>query len=409
MFRFRLLIASTLVFMGSAAVFIAYGNTAPRTLYITPQGAGGRDGSSWETAGTLSDLPTLVARAGAGGRVLLRADLGAYKIAEPIPLNQGGSTNQPVTVEGVDSSGNPMKAMIVGTRSDPYSVDGAPGSAVFRLEHGANHLRFEHLSFRNQGNGCFHAAADIRDLVIEHVDAKNVRRFLEDLAARTAPSATIDGLTIRNVEVKGFSKGAVRLQYNTHGVLMEDVVGDSERQDGDNFSEGVSLEGTVHDVVFRRVTMRNSQDTLHEYWNGDGFATERNTYHIRFEDTVSSGNTDAGYDLKSDDTVLIGALAEDNKKNYKMWGRGISISNCVGRQPHVRGGTGGQDQVEITPGADVVIAACKFSDSDPSSTIFHVEAKASLTVLDTSVMKDPAARLSLVVEGGALIFKGENW
>lgn len=408
MFCSRMLATAAIVIMCSVVPFTAHG-VPKKILYITPQGAGNRDGTSWESAGTLSKLSELIARAGPDGRVLLRSDLGIYKTANSIAIRHGGSADHPVTVTGVDGFGNPKNAVIVGTRSDPYRANGAPGSAVFRLEHGANHLRFEHLSFRNQGDGCFHVAADIRDLAIDHVEATNVRRFLEDYAAADLTSATIDGLSIRNVEVKGFSKGAVRLQYDTHDVLMEDVVGDSERQDGDNFAEGVALEGTVHNVVFRRVTMKNAEDTLHKYWNGDGFTTELNTYHIRFENTVATGNTDAGYDLKSNDVELIGAVAEDNKQNFKMWGREIFIKDCIGRKPHRRGGTGAQDQAEILRGADVVISACKFSDFDPATVVFHVETKARLTVIGTSIEKNPAAKLSSVAPGGALVFEGQNW
>jgi hypothetical protein len=44
------------------------------TLYISPTGAGLRDGSSLANAGTLANLNAFVAAAGAGGQVLLRAD-----------------------------------------------------------------------------------------------------------------------------------------------------------------------------------------------------------------------------------------------------------------------------------------------------------------------------------------------
>jgi hypothetical protein len=378
---------------------------APNTFYITPQGAGERDGSNWANAGTLVNLPVLIGRAGPDGKVLMRADLGSYKTANPIAFRVGGAPGRPVTVSGVDGSGRPMKAQIVGTRVDPYTPGGPQGSDVFRLGAGANHLRFEYLSFRNQGNGCFYLAGDIRDLAIVNVDATNVRRFVENQASRAATSASVDGLTVRNVEVNGFSKGAIRLQYDSHNVVLEDVVGDSQRQDRDDFAEGVALQGTVHDVLFRRVIMRNSHDTLHEYWNGDGFATERDTYNLRFEDTIASGNTDAGYDLKSSSVVLVNALAEDNKHNFKMWGRDITIKHCIGRAPHRRGGTGIQDQMEILAGADVVMTDCRLSDSDPATTIFHVQNGARLTVGTTSVSKDPAARMSLVDAGGMLVLK----
>src|SRR5690349_2415776 len=49
------------------------------TAYASPNGAGRRDGSNWANAGTLSALNALLARAGPSGRVLLRADMGAYE------------------------------------------------------------------------------------------------------------------------------------------------------------------------------------------------------------------------------------------------------------------------------------------------------------------------------------------
>jgi hypothetical protein len=205
--------------------------------------------------------------------------------------------------------------------------------------------------------------------------------------------------------VRGFSKGAIRLQYDTHNVVLEDIIGDSERQDRDNFAEGIALEGTVHDVLLRRVTMRNSQDTLHEYWNGDGFTAEKDTYRIRFEDTMASGNTDGGYDLKSNETMLLRAVAEDNKHNFKLWGKDVTIDSCIGRGPHRRGGTGVQDQMEILKGADVTITRCEFSDSDPMTTVFHVENDARLTVENTRVSKHPTGTRSLVEQGGTLVLK----
>jgi hypothetical protein len=398
---------SRLAFAAAFACFAATATSgrgqASNTFYITPHGAGDRDGSSWANAGTLANLAVLIGRAGPDGKVLLRADLGSYRTANPIAFRVGGAPGHPVTISGVDGSGRLMKARIVGTRVDPYRPDGPPGSDVFRLGTGANHLRFEHLSFRNQGNGCFYLAGNIRDLAIANVDATNVRRFIENQASGTAASASVDGLTVRDVEVNGFSKGAVRLRYDSRNILLENVVGDSQRQDGDDFAEGVALQGTVHDVIFRRVTMRNSHDTLHEYWNGDGFATERDTYNLRFEDTVGSGNTDAGYDLKSNSVVLVNALAEDNKHNFKMWGRNISLEHCIGRGPHRRGGTGVQDQIEILAGADVVMTDCRLSDNDPLTTVFHVQKGARLTVGTTSVSKDPAAKMSLVEAGGELV------
>src|SRR5262249_10625564 len=125
-------------------------------------------------------------------------------------------------------------------------------------------------------------------------------------------------------------------------------------------------------------------------------------YRIRFEDTVAAGNTDAGYDIKSSDVQLVRAVAEDNKHNFKFWGRAIVLSDCTGRSPRLRGGTGVQDQMEIAQGADVAVTNCRFIDTDPSTTIFHVETGARLRVTNSIVSKNEDARMSLVAEGGVL-------
>ena len=61
--------------------------------------------------------------------------------------------------------------------------------------------------------------------------------------------------------------------------------------------------------------------------------------------------------------------------------------------------------MEILRGADVTITRCEFSDSDPMTTVFHVETEARLTVEDTRVSKHPTAPNSLVEQGGTLILK----
>src|SRR3546814_6784759 len=44
--------------------------------------------------------------------------------------------------------------------------------------------------------------------------------------------------------------------------------------------------------------MRNALDTVNDYRNGDGFATERGTYDITLRNVIATGNSDGGLDLK---------------------------------------------------------------------------------------------------------------
>lgn len=338
------------------------------TIYIKPTATGQADGGSVEDAMGIGQLNSAIARAGAGGTVVLLSDFGPYHLKGSISLYNGGENSAPVSIVGQTSEGMPMPAEIIGTRPEQFSPDMPAGNETFRLMPGADHLEFRDLAFENVGSA-FRAGGDISDITIEDVTASNVRRFFEDYPSGSNRTATIDGLTIRDVDVEGFSRNVIRLRDDSRNILIEDVRGDSQRQDGDDLAVGVHLEGTVHDVVIRRVTMENAQTSSDGYWNGDGFATERGVYGVLFEDTVARGNADGGYDLKSTDTVLLNPVAERNGRNFRFWGE-VEIYNALGLDPHHHGGSvGGQKQVQILNGADVLMVGGSFADSGSATVV----------------------------------------
>ncbi|SDY66807.1 hypothetical protein SAMN05661080_04222 [Modestobacter sp. DSM 44400] len=348
-------------------------------LYVAPQAAGSGDGSSWADAGELADLPDLVSQRPGGGEIWLRADTGPYQVEDSLRISAGGADGSPVVVRGVDVDGRPSPAVLQGTRTSPYDPDGESGGDVFSLRGGASHLVFRDLAFENVDNA-FLAAGDATDLVIADTSATNVRRFFENAKSDQEPSADVSGLVIRDVTVTGFSKRVVRLRYGSNDVLLEDVIGDSQQQDGDDFAIGVHLQDDVHNVMLRRVTMSNTRDSLHDYWNGDGFATERDVHDITFEDTTASGNTDAGYDLKSTQTTLVDATSRDNKRNFRFWADDLTARGCQGLDPHKRGGSSSQAQVWLGKGARVQLDGCTFRDTDPETVVFVLEPDARLSV-----------------------------
>lgn len=339
------------------------------TVYISPTGAGSADGSSWANAAKISQLSTMIGKAGAGGTVLLRADQGAYNLTSMVSITKGGLDGAAVTIRGADGSGAAMAAQIVGTRDIAKGID---GNEVFRLGTGANNLTFENLQFNNIGNGAFRIAADVNNLNIHSVKAYNVQRFIEDYVSGTATTASVNGLVVQNVEVHGYSKGVVRLQYNSRNVVLDNVFGDSERQSHDNFAMGVALDGTVHDVLIRSTTMANNYNTNGSYWNGDGFATEGGVYRVTFQDTVSVGNTDGGYDIKSKDTTLINAYASGNKRNFRIWSDSVTIKGAIGEDPHRYGGSGSQVQVWLADNAKLAISDSQFLHTPSGSAVFEL-------------------------------------
>lgn len=369
---------------------------------IAPAATGQGAGDSWSEAAPLSALPVLLSKASPGTEFWLLADAGPYRLSGPMELTNGGTRGEPVVVRGVDRDGGPMAAELVGTRSEPYSPDGEPGKEAFRLLAGADHLVFQDLGFRNIGNGCFRVGSDVAGLTIRRVTATNVRRFIENHVSGDEETATISGLTVSDVTATGFSRAFARIQYDSHDLLFEDVSGDSEGQDGDPFAQGIQLAGTTHGAVFRDVSMINAVSTFGEYWNGDGFSAEKETYDLRFERTYAAGNTDAGYDLKSRSTTLVDATASDNKRNFRFWGE-ITVESCVGEEPRKRGGTGTQAQVHATREAVVALRDCEFSDSDSETIVFDVDGHAFLDVTSTTVVHAPEGRLETVESNADLM------
>lgn len=331
------------------------------SLYISPAGSGDKSGSDINNAASIGSLNTLIGKAGPGGEVLLLADRGDYNVTGILGITRGGAAGEPVVVRGIDSGGNAMAAHFTGSRPPDWQAGDASGNELFKLGAGADDLIFRDLRIDNVGTA-FRVTADLGNLHIENVDANNVRRFFEDYASTPSGTATISGLTIRDVDVKGFSRTAIRLQYDTNNVVIDNVTADMAGQTGDDLPAGVHLDGTVHNVTLNRVVMENIQSTAGAYFNGDGFGTERGVYDVRFVDTIARGNSDGGYDLKSSGTLIVRALSEENGRNYRLWGEATLIDS-VGLNPVLRGGISEQNQLWLDDAANVTVIGGHFDDA----------------------------------------------
>jgi hypothetical protein len=381
---------TSLVRAASAAVKATTESDAA-AAFVAPKALGRGDGSSRKNAADLRRLNQLIKRAEPGDTIELAS--GVYQVHQSISLSGGGAPGAPITIRGAAGGQSPM---LVGTRAHPYDPAADPGLPLFRLGVGANHLVFTNLECQNIGNGCFVVTAPISGLLISSIDATNVRRFFEHAAKAGVGDASINGLEISSVNVRGFSKGAIRIRYDSHDIRISDVFGDSQRQDGDDFAIGVHLLDKVHDVLIERVTMNNARDTLHAYWNGDGFAAESGVHDLRIINTSASGNTDAGYDIKAKNVTMIDAEAADNKRNFRLWGSEVVLEDCHGTDPRLRGGTGTQVQVHAPDHAEVELIGCSFIDSDEDTIVFQVDDQAHLVVRDTAVERSGDGVMSLV-------------
>ena len=370
------------------------------SLYISPAGSGDKSGRDIDNAASIGSLNTLIGRAGPGGEVLLLADQGSYNVTGILGLTRGGTEGHPVVVRGIDSGGNAMPAHFSGSRPADWQAGDASGNELFKLGMGADNLEFRDLKIDNVGTA-FRVTADISNLHIENIDAKNVRRFFEDYASAPSGTATITGLTIRDVDVQGFSRAAIRIQYDTSNVVIDNVTADMAGQTGDDLPAGVHLDGTVHNVTLNRVVMENIQSSAGAYFNGDGFATERGVYDVRFVDTVARGNSDGGYDLKSSGTLIVRALSEENGRNYRLWGEATLIDS-VGLNPVLRGGISEQNQLWLDDSARVTVIGGRFDDAGSRTKVISSQGLLTLqgVAITRSELSTLATRDSLPGLGG---------
>lgn len=399
--------AETRVRSVPSPVQIAVGS-AVVVRHITPSGAGLHNGSTVGDAGTLHDLPAFVEEVGPGGEVWVHGGFGTYGVQTPVTISAGGEPGNPVVIRGVgQDGGSTVRAVLTGTRSYPWAFELPEGSDGFVLTTGADHLQFRNLDFANL-RVAFGVDAPVADLVIEDVRADRVRHLI-------FTQVTVSGLTVRRTQGSGYLK-MFYLGADTHAVLLEDVLGDALGQTN-AFPMGVQLDGTTHDVTMRRVTMRNHRSNKTKatvYWNGDGFSAEEATYDLLYEDTTATGNTDAGYDIKSRSARLVCATAADNKQNYRLRHRGVTLTGSVSENPVRRGGTGLQVHVQAnaTPGeaiVPVVLQDCRVTDTGPASAesvVFLAENGAIIDVTGGSVQYSAGGVLVSEVNGGVVNLNG---
>jgi hypothetical protein len=302
------------------------------TIYIAPDGSG--DGSSWSAAASLGDIERLVREVEPGGEILLAADRGPYQAGEGFDIDAGGAAGLPVRIRGVNSAtGAPMPAILRGARGGDEA-----GAEGFRLGRGANHLHFSHLAFQAVGNGCFRVCAPLSHLIIEDCAFDDVYRFLENTRADGQSHASLLDFVVRRCRGARVERGFLRIRYASRRGLIEDCEAQGLANEGGHIPAGCAVDDRAGDITYRRCVMSGFQQwRAGDYWNGDGFSDEENNFGIRYEACVGRGSTDGGFDCKSRDVVLTDCVAEDNKRNFRIWSDRARLTRCISRNPNFRG------------------------------------------------------------------------
>lgn len=338
-------------------------------IHVTPDGAG--DGSSWSAAASFSAIADLIEHLEPGGEVLIAADRGEYALEDAVEIARGGRASQEVRIRGVSAAtGAPMAALVRGDRA------GDEGPEAFKLLRGASHVKFSHFDFRDIGNGAFRVAGPVSNVTIEDCAFENIYRFFENTAGDGEGHASIDGLVLRRCRGSRVERGFLRIRYNSRNGLIEDCAAQGTTNDGGRIPVGCALDDRASHITYRRCAMAGFQQINGgEYWNGDGFSDEPDNANIRYEACEARGSTDGGFDCKSRDVVLTDCIAEDNKRNFRIWSDRATLTSCTSRDPNFRGRDanenasachiwiGGEEDIEID------IANLTISDHDATPII----------------------------------------
>jgi hypothetical protein len=372
-----------------AYIAVARAGAVRNAIYIAPAASGLGDGSSWSNAASLASLNDLIAQArGSGAEIWLRADAGVYSDGART-INQGGTAAAPVIIRGVNVDGTPGYATFRGNRSAPYVPPAVPldffRTCVFGLATGANYLHFAYLALVNSNNGLIRTINAVSGIVVEDIALTNVRHGIN------GQSASFNGITIRRLVARGYSKRAIILASSSNAILVEYCDLDSQQQDKDNFAGGVVFDGTAHDALVRHVRAANHYSSLGGYWNADAFSSERGNYNLAFEDCEAAGDTDGGWDLKSRSTTLLRCVSRDNKRNNRLWGE-ITLTSCQGISPFKRGGSGASYQIGAYDRSFIRVITSTFSQVS-SARPFYVEKSGFLAM-------DAATQAATVRPGG---------
>lgn len=431
-----------------SALMLAMGSGEPPpvglTRYIAPTVQGTGDGTSWANAAALADINTMIGQAGANGTVAIASHLGDYSQTTTIPLSAAGAPGYFVTITGMNGSGNPSEAKIVGNRTAwaspasepavPLDTSGYGGNTLFSAVAGVGHLAFKNLRIERVGRIIDFSGVTASGFLFEDIEGFNVRDGFY-----TSATSVVSNVTIRRVNGVGYSKKFVRFHGECSNWVIEDFDFDSRWQDRDQFAVGIECQHNAHGLIVRRGQAGNCHSTTGTYFNGDGMSSERTNRGIFVADATFFGCTDGGLDLKSEDTLVLRAVSRDNKRNYRIWGGveggagytgPIQMVDCISEAPHGRGGgsvhhlwlkgndlvaEGGSVNVSgfTATGGDAGMAALAIEGQNgtmafldapditlPAGTVMHNTLEAGSVI--TGIADDPMAPAQFLSTGWAL-------
>ena len=238
-----------------------------------------------------------------------------------------------------------MSDMSPGFAKDAVRI-AARGEQVYVVRSGRS---YRHIRARDVGNGLFVIREPVRNVRISDVRVNGGYRVIENTVAPDLVSAGCVGLQVRGARATGLGRSFARIRYDSHHGVFEDISASGTLQTGStDLPVGIGFADTAHDFRIERCFMRGFQWKRgdRQYWNGDGFSTERGNARFLFRQCAAWDNSDGGFDLKSTETLLDDCISGRNARNFRLW-TSMRATRLISLDPIKIGGIGDTNHFSI--------------------------------------------------------------
>lgn len=222
----------------------------------------------------------------------------------------------------------------------------AAGEPVYFVQSGAD---YRGVRARDVGNGLFVIREPVRNVQIADIGVEGGYRVIENSAARDTAGAGCVGLRVRGARASDLERSFARIRYDSHDGVIADVRASGMLTTGArDLPVGIAFDGTAHDFRIERCVMRGFRwkRKAGQYWNGDGFSTERGNARMLFRQCAAWDNSDGGFDLKSTGTLLDDCVSGRNARNFRLWSS-IRATRLSSLDPVKIGGIGDTNHFTI--------------------------------------------------------------
>ena len=241
---------------------------------------------------------------------------------------------------------------IIGSRPIPYHpLNKEKGGKWINIGKGAHHILIKNFKVQQVSEGIAAQEGGNHHLRLSHLDFQDTRQNLvlaghpdckSEKTCHIEQKQISHNIRIDHTSGIRYSKRHIRLSNGIHHVQVLNSKADSQFLDED-FAVGFDVENPSHDILFRNSESQRNKYTLSEYWNGDGFKAEDETYNIRWINCSAFENADGGFDIKTRKGYLQNITAYQNNRNIRSWHPdGIILKDANALDSKHHGGEGSE-------------------------------------------------------------------